>query len=95
MSETKKRMSMRLGIVMGMQEIDENGAILQDYPVNVWGAAYNRLEQEEAVLFQQRLNEECGADLDKLTAKARAVAVEFGLEAVIGAPEHPSGKPKK
>lgn len=96
---TKKRMTLRLGIVVGMQEIDEStGAVLQDYPVNVWGAEYDRLEQEEAVLFQQRLNDECGADLDELIAKTRRVAVDFGLEMLIGTPPestHPSGKIKK
>jgi hypothetical protein len=98
---TKKRMTLRLGLVAGMQEIDETtGAVLQDYPVNVWGAQYDRLEQEEAVLFQQRLNDECGKDLDELTTKARKVAVEFGIDTLIGAPpappapSHPSGKPK-
>lgn len=92
---TKKRMTIRMGIVMGMQEIDDNGAILQDYPVNVWGAEYDRMEQEEAVLFQERLNDECGDDLDKLINKARKVAVDFGLEMVIGAPEKPGNSSKK
>ena len=85
MSETKKRMTIRIGIVTGMQEIDESGAVLQDYIVNTWGGSYFRLEQEEAILFQERLNDELGKDMDALTAKARKVAVDFGLEMVIGA----------
>jgi arginine decarboxylase-like protein len=89
---TKKRMTIRIGIVTGMQEIDETGAVLQDYAVNTWGGSYFHLEQEEAVLFQQRLNDECGKDLDELVAKARKVAVDFGLEMVIGTPPE---KPKK
>ena len=94
---TKKRMTIRLGITIGMQDIDtDSGAVLQDYVVNNWGASYMRLEQEEAVLFQERLNDECGADLDKLVAKARKVAVDFGLETLIGTPpEKPGNSPKK
>ena len=83
--ETKKRMTIRIGIVTGMQEIDDTGAVLQDYPVNTWGGSYFRLEQEEAVLFQQRLNDELGTDMDALMAKARKVGVDFGIETVIGA----------
>ena len=60
MSETKKRMTIHGGIVMGMQEIDENNVVLQDYIVNTWGGSYYRLEQEEAILLQERLNAECG-----------------------------------
>jgi hypothetical protein len=92
---TKKRMTIRIGIVTGMQKIDETGAILQDYVVNTWGGSYFRLEQEEAVLFQQRLNDELGADMDALTAKARKVAVDFGLEMVIGTPPDTGKPPKK
>jgi hypothetical protein len=91
--ELKKRMTIRIGIVTGMQDIDENGAVLQDYTVNTWGGSYMRMEQEEAILFQQRLNDELGADMDALTAKARKVAVDFGIEMVIGTPPD-SGKPK-
>jgi hypothetical protein len=93
MGELKKRMTIRIGIVTGMQDIDENGAVLQDYTVNTWGGSYMRMEQEEAILFQQRLNDELGADMDALTAKARKVAVDFGVEMVIGTPPD-SGKPK-
>lgn len=85
--ETKKRMTIHIGIVTGMQEIDESGAVLQDYPVNTWGGSYFRLEQEEAVMFQERLNDELGADLDALIAKARKVAVDFGIEMTIGTPD--------
>ena len=70
-----------------MQDIDESGAVLQDYPVNTWGGSYYRLEQEEAILFQQRLNDELGADLDALMVKARKIGVDFGVEAVIGSPD--------
>jgi arginine decarboxylase-like protein len=92
---TKKRMTMRAGLVMGMQEIDENGVVLQDYVVNTWGGSYFRMDQEEAVLFQQRLNDTCGADLDALIAKVRGVAVEFGLETLIGVPPEKPGNSKK
>ena len=94
MSETKKRMTIRIGIVTGMQEIDEAGAVLQDYVVNTWGGSYFRLEQEEAVLFQERLNDELGKDMDALTAKARKVAVDFGLEMTIGTNPNAGKKPK-
>ena len=92
--ETKKRMTIRIGIVTGMQEIDDTGAVLQDYVVNTWGGSYFRLEQEEAVLFQERLNDELGKDMDALTAKARKVAVDFGLEMVIGTQPDTGKKPK-
>lgn len=91
MAETKKRMTCRLGITMGAQVISEGGVVLEDYIVNNWGGSYFRLEPEEAVLFQAALNEACGADLDALSKKARAVAVQFGLEMVGEAP----GKPTK
>ena len=84
MSETKKRMTIRIGIVTGNQDIDENGAVIQDYVVNTWGGSYFRLEQEESILLQQRLNDELGADLDELINKARKVAMDFGVEMVIG-----------
>ena len=94
MSETKKRMTIRIGIVTGAQEIDESGSVLQDYIVNTWGGSYFRLEQEESILFQERLNNELGKDMDALTAKARKVAVDFGLEMVVGIPPDAGKKPK-
>ena len=80
---------------MGMQEIDENNVVLQDYIVNTWGGSYYRLEQEEAILLQERLNAECGKEMDELMAKVRKVALDFGIEVVIGAPEKPGNSPKK
>lgn len=93
--EIKKRMTIHIGIITGMQNIDENGAVLQDYTVNTWGGSYYRLEPEEAVLFQERLNDELGADMDELTAKARKVAVDFGIEMTIGAAPQDSVKKTK
>jgi agmatine/peptidylarginine deiminase len=94
---TKKRMTIRTGIIMGMQEIDEDtGAVLSDYVVNTWGGEYFRLEQEEAILFQQFLNEKCGKDFDALSAKVRDAAVEFGTTAILGEEKKvPPGQAKK
>ena len=94
---TKKRMTIRAGVIMGMQEIDEDtGAVLSDYIVNTWGGSYFRMEQEEAVLFQQVLNEKCGKDFDALNTKVRDAAVEFGIAAVIGEEKKvPQGQAKK
>jgi hypothetical protein len=90
---TKKRMTIRMGILMGAQVIEEDtGAITEDYIVNNWGGAYFRLEPEEAVLFQAALNEAVGDDLDALTKKCRAVGVQFGLEMIGQEPDKP-GKP--
>jgi hypothetical protein len=93
MAETKKRMTLRMGIIMGAQVIDENGAVREDYIVNNWGGAYYRLEPEEAVMFQAALNEALGDDLDALTKKARAVAVNFGLEMIGESSAKAPGKP--
>ena len=87
MSEVKKRMTCRLGITMGVQVID-GSTVTEDYIVNNWGGSYFRLEPEEAVQFQAALNETCGDDMDALTKKARAVAVQFGLE-LVGEPAKP------
>jgi hypothetical protein len=90
----KKRMTIRLGIIMGAQVIEDNGAVTEDYIVNNWGGAYFRLEPEEAVQFQAALNDACGDDLDALTKKARGVAVNFGLEMVGQEPSKP-GNPNR
>ena len=92
MSEVKKRMTIRIGIVTGMQNIDETGAVLQDYVINTWGGSYMRLEQEEAILVQERLNDELADDLLALQKKAQKVLVDFGKEFVIGTPPD---KPKR
>ena len=83
----KKRASIKLGFVMSMQGIDEDtNQIVNDHVVNVWGASYERLEVEEAVLFEARLQQECGSDLMKVSEKAMKVSVDFGLETVMGIP---------
>lgn len=87
MAELKKRASIRMGFVLGMQDIDPvTDTVVNDHVVNVWGGMYERMEPEEAVLFQAELNNKCGADLDALITKARKVASDFGLETVIGSP---------
>jgi hypothetical protein len=83
--ELKKRASIRLGFVFGMQDIDsETDAVVNDHVVNVWGASYERLEVEEAVLFEARLQETCGKDLMALMEKAMKVAADFGMETIVG-----------
>lgn len=91
--ETKKRVTIRIGIVTGMQEIDENDAVLKDYAVNTWGGTYARLEPEEAIMLQERLNDAVGADMDAMVTKARKVAMDFGVEMMLGTV--PDTKPKK
>jgi hypothetical protein len=92
MAEMKKRFAMSMGFVMHAQNIDlETDVVARENFVNVWGGRYERLEQEEAILFEAALNDACGAELDALTFKARAVAVKFGLELVGQEP----GKPNK
>lgn len=87
MADLKKRFSIRLGFVFGTQDIDPTtDTVVNDKIVNVWGAEYERLEQEEAVLFEARLQQECGDDLMKLMGKAMKVAADFGLETIIGEP---------
>lgn len=87
MSELKKRAAIRLGFTMSMQDIDpDTDAIVNDHVVNNWGGAYERLEVEEAVLFEAYLDETCGADFDIFIAKVRKAAKDFGLETIIGIP---------
>ena len=86
---SKKRMTIRMGITVGNQVIEDDGTVSEDYIINNWGCSYSRLEPEEAVLFQEALNNEIGADMDALIAKARKVAVDFGLETIVGNPNKP------
>ena len=77
----ESRTSIRAGIVIGGQRIDPaTDEIVSDYHRNTHGAVYDRLELEEAILFQTALNTELGDDFDALAKKVRAVAVRFGLE---------------
>jgi hypothetical protein len=93
MAEMKKRFAMSMGFVMHAQNIDmETDVVARENFVNVWGGRYERLEHEEATLFEAALNAECGDELDAVIRKARAVATKFGLEMVGQEPAKP-GKP--
>ena len=83
----KKRASVKLGFVFSMQDIDEEtDVVVRDHVVNVWGGAYERLEVEEAVLFEAELQRTCGDDMLDLMKKAMKVAADFGLETIVGIP---------
>ena len=87
MAEQKKRCAMSLGFTMHMQNIDtESDTVVMENFVNNWGARYERLEIEEAVAFQAALIDGCKAEYLALVNKAMDVAVEFGLETVVGVP---------
>jgi hypothetical protein len=93
MAEMKERFAMSLGFTLHSQKIDtETNAVMIENFVNVWGGRYERLEPEEAVLFQAALNAACGSELDVLAKKAREVGVKFGLELVGHEPTKP-GRP--
>ena len=92
MSEVKKRMAMSLGITMRMQSIDEESeVILMENFVNNWGGRYSRLDQDEAILFQNALLKECKTEYQALESKAMDVAAAFGLD-MIGQPTKPGNK---
>ena len=79
MSEENKRVAISLGFTMNMQTLDESGVIDSEEFVNVWGGRYERLNYDEAVRFEAKLDEECGDELDAFIKKARGVAAQFGL----------------
>jgi hypothetical protein len=87
MAEIKKRATIRLGFVFGTREIDaDTDAVLVDRVVNVWGCSYDRLEHEEAILFEKELQVKCGKQMLDLMETAMEVAADFGLETVLGIP---------
>ena len=91
MAELKKRMSMSLGITMYMQSIDgESNIVVQENFVNNWGGRYERLDQDEAVLFQSALLSECVDEYQALEKKAMTVAAKFGLDMVVETPNKPN-----
>ena len=90
MSEIKKRMSMSMGLTLYMQSIDEeSNVVVQENFVNNWGGRYARLDQDEAILFQNALLTECVDEYQALEKKAMAVAAEFGLN-MVGEPDKPN-----
>jgi hypothetical protein len=92
MSEVKKRMAMGLGFTLHMQSIDEESdVIVKENFVNVWGGRYERLDIDEAILFEAALKEECTEEWVALMKKAMGVATKFGLE-LVGQPKT-TGKP--
>jgi hypothetical protein len=93
MAELKKRAVIRTGISISHQTFNEDGAMMEDYIVSDGGWNVYRLEPEEAVLIQNRLNDELADDLLALQKKVMKVMAEFGKEVVIGTPPD-SGKPK-
>ena len=94
MAELKKRMAMSLGFTMHMQSIDtESNVVAQENFVNNWGGRYERLDIDEAVLFQNALLDECVDEYQALEKKAMAVAGKFGIERVGETPAKTTGKP--
>ena len=95
MADIKKRMSMSMGLTMYMQSIDEaSNVVVQENFVNNWGGRYERLEQDEAILFQNALLSECVDEYQALEKKAMAVASKFGIDMVGEVPSKP-GKPNR
>lgn len=93
MADIKKRMSMSMGITLYMQSIDEeSNIVVQENFVNNWGGRYERLDQDEAILFQNALLSECVDEYQALEKKAMAVAAKFGLD-MVGETSDKPGKP--
>lgn len=91
---SEKRAALSLGFTLHMQNLDDAGGIDSENFVNVWGGRYERLEIDEAILFQAALNKECKAEYLALMSKAMDVASQFGLE-LVGEPKPPGNKPNK
>ena len=84
MSEVKTRAVIRTGISISHQTFDDAGSMLEDYIVSEGGWNAYRLEPEEAVLIQNRLNDELADDMLALQKKVMKVMGDFGIEAVVG-----------
>ena len=84
MSEVKKRAVIRTGILVCHQTFNEAGHMLEDYIISDTGHNVYRLEPEEAVLVQNRLNDELADDALALQKKVMKVMADFGIEAVVG-----------
>ena len=87
MAEMKKRMAMGLGFTMHMQSVDENSdVVVKENFVNVWGGRYERLDIDEAILFENALKTGCKTEYLALMSKAMDIAAEFGLN-MVGSPK--------
>ena len=94
MSEViKKRAVIRTGVLISHQTFNEDGAMLEDYIITDSGHNVYRLEPEEAVIIQNRLNDELADDMLALQKKVMKVMADFGIEAVVGGT--PGNGPKK
>ena len=83
MSEIKKRGAISIGFTLHMQSIDTNSdLIVKENFVNVWGARSERLDIDEAILFQNALKDGCKTEYLALMSKAMDVAGEFGLNLI-------------
>ena len=83
MAEIKKRMAMGLGFTLHMQSIDtDSDLIVKENFVNVWGGRSERLDIDEAILFQNALKDGCKTEYLALMSKAMDVAGEFGLNLI-------------
>ena len=90
MSEEKKRVAMRLGFVAHMQNINvEDDVIVRENHINTWGGVFERLDPDEAMLFEESLRRECKAEFTALMEKAMEVAAARGLEVVGNNPSKP------
>jgi len=95
MSELKKRGAVSLGFTLHMQSIDtDSDLIVKENFVNVWGGRLERLDIDEAILFQNALKNGCKAEYLALMSKAMDVAGEFGLE-LVGTTPTKSGNPNR
>lgn len=91
MSELNKRYTIYIGFAFGTQDIDPvTDMVVHEKIVNSWGGMYQRLEQEEAVLFENALDEALGDEMMALAARAKTVAAKFGLETIVGTPAKPN-----
>jgi hypothetical protein len=87
MAGIKSRERISLGFVFGTQNIDvDTDLVVREKIVNVWGADYQRLELEEAVLFEAHMRKRCNEAFLHLMDVAMEAAADFGLETVIGVP---------
>jgi len=94
MAEIKKRAAMSLGFTLHMQSIDEDSdVVVMENFVNNWGGRYERLDIDEAILFEAALRAGCKAEFTALMEKGMEVATEFGLE-LVGQSKAP-GNPNK
>lgn len=92
MANLVKRRGISVGLVVTGQRVDTDvDEVVSEFHVNTWGGKYDRLDEEVAVMFQAALNDALSNDFDALAAKARKVAVDFGLESV-GSPQTGGGK---